>query len=358
MSHVPVGCPAAARVGRGSARSIAGGWALLLLATPLVAVAADAPSKPSAPGTPHRLRVSDPAVRPAGGGCVSCGAAGCRQGHGAHHHAGCREGVCVPYCPVRPQEFGFYGTQWRRWPGAAVVPVSGTRDAGPVAPPRSAVPGPAEESLSPPDDQQPADQAAPGGTADSMPIDPGRTLPPPAVPPKPAPAVPGVLEPGPEMPIQPREDAKPQSKPEPKPEPKPQPRTELEPESRPALEPKPEPEPQPKLEPKPEPTLEPKPEPKTDLEPKPEPKPATEPKPKDTPTPPPGTKPRPEDENLFEAVSASGWRARRRFPVGAASGNEPRRVEPATHLQPTDPFDVPPVPFDPAEETRKLRAIR
>jgi hypothetical protein len=61
----------------------------------------------------------------------------------------------VPYCPVRPAQFGYYGTQWRRWPGAGVVPVSGFEDATPAAPPRLQVPGPDEESpqLIPADDQ-------------------------------------------------------------------------------------------------------------------------------------------------------------------------------------------------------------
>ena len=61
----------------------------------------------------------------------------------------------MPYCPVRPAQFGYYGTQWRRWPGAGVVPVSGFEDATPAAPPRLQVPGPDEESpqLIPADDQ-------------------------------------------------------------------------------------------------------------------------------------------------------------------------------------------------------------
>jgi hypothetical protein len=52
----------------------------------------------------------------------------------------------VPYCPVRPGQFGYYGTQWRRWPGSGVVPASAIDAATPVAPPRLEVPGPDEES--------------------------------------------------------------------------------------------------------------------------------------------------------------------------------------------------------------------
>jgi hypothetical protein len=62
------------------------------------------------------------------------------------HHQGCRNGHCVPHCPVRPGQFGYHGTEWRRWPGTGVVPVSAMSDAVPVRPPRSVVPGPDEES--------------------------------------------------------------------------------------------------------------------------------------------------------------------------------------------------------------------
>jgi hypothetical protein len=70
--------------------------------------------------------------------------AGTHGGHG--HHQGCRNGHCVPHCPVRPGQFGYHGTEWRRWPGTGVVPVSAVSDAVPVRPPRSVVPGPDEES--------------------------------------------------------------------------------------------------------------------------------------------------------------------------------------------------------------------
>lgn len=52
----------------------------------------------------------------------------------------------MPSCPVRPGQFGYYGTQWRRWPAQGVVPASAVEAATPVAPPKSAVPDAEEES--------------------------------------------------------------------------------------------------------------------------------------------------------------------------------------------------------------------
>ena len=74
--------------------------------------------------------IVDHSVQPAGGACRQCGPAGCKHGH----HRDCRDGACVPYCPVRPGTFGFYGTQWRRWPGAGVVTVSNEQAATPSKP--------------------------------------------------------------------------------------------------------------------------------------------------------------------------------------------------------------------------------
>ena len=111
-----------------------------------VVAAADVPrrSDPAARQAVGRT-VVDHAVQPAGGACKQCGPAGCRHGH----HRDCRDGACVPYCPVRPGTFGFYGTQWRRWPGSGVVPVSNEQVATPVKPPKSAVPSADEESFGP-----------------------------------------------------------------------------------------------------------------------------------------------------------------------------------------------------------------
>jgi hypothetical protein len=119
--------------------------------------------EPVPPATARRTIV-DPAVVPAGGArCPHCPGGGCRHGVGQHrargHHANCRPGMCVPYCPVRPAEFGFYGTRWRRWPGQQVVPVSADA-ATPAMPPRSEVPGADEESPRRPDEDRAGDGPA------------------------------------------------------------------------------------------------------------------------------------------------------------------------------------------------------
>jgi hypothetical protein len=59
----------------------------------------------------------------------------------------CGQPGCPAYCPVRPCEFGFYGTQWRTWPGQGVVQQAGYDEAAaPVSPPKSEVPTADEES--------------------------------------------------------------------------------------------------------------------------------------------------------------------------------------------------------------------
>lgn len=100
--------------------------------------------------TPARAKF-DPAVVPAGG------VAGrhCPRGPGLCHHAHCRDGQCVPYCPVRPGQFGYYGTQWRRWPGQGVVQAAAFDSATPALPPKSAVPRADEESPRRPADELP-----------------------------------------------------------------------------------------------------------------------------------------------------------------------------------------------------------
>lgn len=126
--------------------------ALPVLAAQVAAPAAEAPRRgatatrqASAASAPAATTIVDHDVQPAGGACRQCGPAGCKHGH----HRDCRDGACSPYCPVRPTTFGFYGTQWRRWPGSGVVPVSNEQAATPVKPPKSSVPGPDEESLGP-----------------------------------------------------------------------------------------------------------------------------------------------------------------------------------------------------------------
>lgn len=280
--------------------------ALAVAAGAVASHAAEAPQ--SAPAT--RQRIVDPAIVPAGGGgCRACGPAGCSHGHGGRHghHAGCRDGVCVPYCPVRPHQFGYYGTRWRKWPGQDVVQVSAEAAGAPVQPPRSEVPGAAEESLTPRAGAGPADDAGEPAT--------GRATPP-AAPQEPAP-----------MPVPPQ-------RPEPIPPTQPAPAAEPQ---QPTVPPVPEADAAPAVEPEPMPE-EAKPAPKPDAKPAPN---------------------QPEDENLFEVLSGPGWRAKRKFPVGAAAERDARdAVRPAAHVGPADARDVPPVPFDPAAETRRLRSAR
>jgi len=147
-----------------------------------VAVAAGSAPKPR----PARTAVVDPAVVPAGGACRGCRephCRACRPGGHHGHHSGCRDGKCHPYCPVRPQEFGFYGTQWRRWPGQGVVPVANVQDATPARPPKSAVPRANEESRGPRADELPAPepeatQATPRQPADEPASPPAEPAPP------------------------------------------------------------------------------------------------------------------------------------------------------------------------------------
>jgi len=109
--------------------------------------------------TPARSPKVDHAVMPAGGmaagqtRCGHCQKAACPQCRLAepdnHAHSQCQHGLCPAHCPVRPEVFGFYGTQWRRWPGSGVVPASNNEAATPARPPRAEVPGAEEESLAP-----------------------------------------------------------------------------------------------------------------------------------------------------------------------------------------------------------------
>lgn len=103
-------------------------------------------------GAPRRPRtIVDHAVTPAGLGCRHCGAGVCPLHHG--HLDACRDGLCAPHCPVRPSQYGFYRTQWRRWPGEGVVPASAAEAATPVPPPAVQIPGPDEESPRSPEDE-------------------------------------------------------------------------------------------------------------------------------------------------------------------------------------------------------------
>lgn len=157
-------------------------------------------------------RIQDPHVVSAGGARCSCrsGACSCDDRTTGHngHHPDCRDGRCAPYCPVRPQHYGYYGTEWRRWTGQGVVAVSDERAATPALPPRMAVPGPDQESMQPsvnedlqPGDDRPAAAApessfpepltpapAPRSPRAAAPAEPEAFVPPPA--PEPAASVP------------------------------------------------------------------------------------------------------------------------------------------------------------------------
>lgn len=134
-----------------------------------------------------RRPLIDPAVVQAGGACRGCRdpqCHTCRHGGLHRHHHGCREGACHPHCPVRPQEFGFYGTQWRRWPGQGVVPASNLQEATPTRPPKSAVPGPDEESRGPRAGELPAPDVEEPSTVEPPAAEPSE----PAAAPEPEPA--------------------------------------------------------------------------------------------------------------------------------------------------------------------------
>lgn len=89
---------------------------------------------------------------------VGCsGTAGMRH---ADHHVACRNGACAPHCPVRPDEFGYYATQWRKWPRAATTGQPQPGDVTPAAPPKSAIPKADEESPRRPDLDLPPPAAA------------------------------------------------------------------------------------------------------------------------------------------------------------------------------------------------------
>lgn len=191
-----------------TAMVVGGVVALMLPAT--AAESTRTASRQAAAKSSSARTVVDAAVRPAGGmACHECGPTGCRHGKLCHHRD-CKDGVCVPYCPVRPGTFGYYGTQWRRWPGQGVVPVSNVEAATPVKPPKSEVPGVDEESFGPKADDLP-EPAAPEGAADESPARP--MAPEPDSPAAPEPTVPESGTPAAEPRAMPLESAEPPSKP-------------------------------------------------------------------------------------------------------------------------------------------------
>lgn len=102
----------------------------------------------------------------ASGDCRQCGRRGCGKCRPAGDRVGlpcnglCEQGGCPAHCPVRPDQFGYYATRWRSWPGRGVKQVGHFDPATtPVVPPRSEVPG-MEEELALPSlrDQTPAEE--------------------------------------------------------------------------------------------------------------------------------------------------------------------------------------------------------
>lgn|GEM_PF-1062348 len=88
--------------------------------------------------------------------CGKCRPAGDRLG--LHCNGLCEQGGCPAHCPVRPDQFGYYATRWRSWPGQGVKQVGHFDPATtPAVPPRSEVPGMAEELALPGQ----SDEAAP-----------------------------------------------------------------------------------------------------------------------------------------------------------------------------------------------------
>lgn len=86
-------------------------------------------------------------------------------GMGADHGRECREGACAPHCPVRPEAFGHYQTQWRRWPGGEPRADQPRDTSTPAPPPRSLVPEADEESPRRPADVAPQAVIAPAAAA-------------------------------------------------------------------------------------------------------------------------------------------------------------------------------------------------
>lgn len=83
-------------------------------------------------------------ARPTCAPAAECHGTNC-QGHRCGGK-GCGGQACCPHCPVRPAEFGFYGTQWRRWPTADQRPLTQPPKPLPAVPPASVVPRVDEES--------------------------------------------------------------------------------------------------------------------------------------------------------------------------------------------------------------------
>ena len=84
--------------------------------------------------------------------CRQCGRQDCGKCRpvadrlGLHCNGLCEQGGCPAHCPVRPDQFGYYATRWRSWPGQGVKQVGHFDPATtPAVPPRSEVPGMEDE---------------------------------------------------------------------------------------------------------------------------------------------------------------------------------------------------------------------
>lgn len=103
-----------------------------------------------------------PSVRPSMFGCLhSClcrvllllgiasflvGCSGTAVTRLADRHVACRNGNCEPHCPVRPDEFGYYSTHWRKWPTSDATGQTRPGAVTPAAPLKSAIPEADEDS--------------------------------------------------------------------------------------------------------------------------------------------------------------------------------------------------------------------
>ncbi|NDC54364.1 MAG: hypothetical protein EBZ74_08750, partial [Planctomycetia bacterium] len=106
---------------------------------------------PSTPKPPPAPAADDVEACRDGAAACGCGRSACGRGHCGPGKAGrcgggCDAAGCPACCPVRPASFGFYGTQWRTWPGFGVVQAAHAEPAAPVMPPKSEVPTVDEES--------------------------------------------------------------------------------------------------------------------------------------------------------------------------------------------------------------------
>ena len=159
----PVSAAASPATGRGSTPS----------ATPAKRASPAAPAVVRAGGAEPQAAVAAAGVVQAGrtvatADCRHCGRRGC---NGCRPDGGriaracngrCDTGGCPAHCPVRPEQFGYYATQWRSWPGQGVRQVSHFDPATtPVVPPRSQLPTLDEEAgVGPEEDAGPADAEA------------------------------------------------------------------------------------------------------------------------------------------------------------------------------------------------------